>query len=279
MYEEVLKEAVTLWQKPGDGLEQAIQFLRGHVSGAKGELRGRFLSLLGEFYTFGGMKSEAFTSVVEAIELVKEPAARVIVLVAAINACIPFMKIAQGVRYVEECKQLLDASTDEEVYKWRAQFHRNTGDLLMRAGDYGEASTHLRKAVGVFESTGRHQEALRSQVDLAECLMYTGELDTALSLCRGVRLDNTCKFVLGRLAVVQAMISARLGRVSDAERNLDQATVELCEKFDGQDRRTWKLIELAKVEIALAKGNGDGAKTLKHYADRLIAAIEAAYGS
>jgi tetratricopeptide (TPR) repeat protein len=278
LYEEILNESVELWKRPGDGLAQAIRFVRGKMEKETGESRGRLMCLLGQYLLNDGLKSEAALCQSDALTLVNTPAARMEVLVSAINICIPFRRVSQGLRYVTEAEVLLGANhTDAAVVKWGAVLARNTGELLMRVGDCETALPYLRSAVEQFTNGGKEKETLRAKVDLAEATMLTGELDEALALCRNVRIDPLCEFVLFRLDVVQARTVARMGRVADAERLIDAAHKIAYDKFGDQQKYIARDLERAKAEVAYAKGDSAGAQTLEYCARRFAAAVGVAF--
>jgi tetratricopeptide (TPR) repeat protein len=276
-YEETLRESQALWRTPGNGLELAIRFVEDRMNVAEGELRGRLSCLLGQFLLLATRKNEAHAAQVEALSLVTEPAARLEVLVSAIYVCIPFRRVAEGMRYAFEAERMLKEHTDADAVKWRAVYLRNTGELLMRVGDYETAIPYLKSAIETFEAMGKHKEALRSKVDLAEAMLYEGNPDLALALCREVRLDVANDYVLFKLNVVQARVAARRGLVDEAERLIDQAYSTLYEKLSDMDRYTAVDLERAKAEVADLKGDETGAKVLRHFARRMASAIGVAF--
>jgi len=139
---------------------------------------------------------------------------------------------------------------------------RAAAAIELAAGDLESAERSLREACANLERTQETQVLATRAAELANVLYLQGRYDEAevwMRLSRDNVGEDDLDAILTRQPV-EAMLSARQGRVDESER-LARATVELATRTDSPNRRAASLLALAEV-LELAGASADAKEHL-----------------
>jgi hypothetical protein len=139
------------------------------------------------------------------------------------------------------------------------------GGAALAEDDRARAEAVLAEATACAERTGATEsvEAWRGLLRRAELVLAAGRLDDALAMARKgteivARDPNDHMVVLFR--ALAARILARTGKLDEATRELELAAPHL--SADGPREERWAMTQVARAEIALARGDAAAALEL-----------------
>lgn len=265
-YDEVRNLSEHKWRT--EGAKAAVTYVESMVAGTTGELRGRLLTLLGDWRSEAGELDMALGAYVDALELVSNPQHKFVALACAMNACVESKRWKQGMRYCFDAEKILNEHTDIPV-KWLGVYYANSGRLAMNASDYVSATDDLRLAARHFRATSMETEAQNMECYLIEALISADKVEESAEMCRNLRAHAAGEFIRFRLDTLESMIHSRLGNIPEAKRLAMRSWETVCKKLGKMMHETFIMSLCAAAEVVKYDRGGDAGDILRYFIQTL----------